>query len=95
MNHFSFAIRLEHWNHSINPPVTNVRQFRDSVSEGYKSTGHVHQLSKNGLVIRSYKFHGLWPSEVSPIELSWESVESSRRILLLLGSMIGGKLTVV
>ncbi len=39
----------------------------------YQSSATVYQLDRTGKKIRAYTFHGLWPSEVSSIELDWET----------------------
>ena len=34
------------------------------------------QYSKTGLPVRQYTFNGMWPIEVSTIDLAWESTDA-------------------
>lgn len=61
---------FEDWSHKINAPEENVGV---NVVEDYKEDGWVEQLAIDDAVIAKYKLVGCWPSEVAPVELSWES----------------------
>jgi len=73
MNDEDFLIRnaLEQWSHAINSAQGNLRTLGSPSPLLYKSTAEVTQFSKIGNPIRTYKFTGLYPSVVSPMELDW------------------------
>jgi hypothetical protein len=73
LNDEDFAIRnaLEDWAQGINGNVGNTRTDPD-----YKQDGTVIQYAKNGNQLREYKFIGLFPSEISTIELDWNTVDT-------------------
>lgn len=70
-----FLIRdaLEEWSNVINSPETNVRGTGTSNINAYKSTGIVQSLSQTGVVLRTYKFIGMFPTVVAAIDLDWEN----------------------
>jgi hypothetical protein len=72
-NDEDFLIRnaLESWSNEINTLQANVRRLTD-----YKSTAVVRQYGKNGNVLRTYNFEGIFPSAVSSIDLSWDQSSS-------------------
>ena len=39
----------------------------------YMSSGDIHQLSRNGEIIKSYKFMGIWPMSVGEIAVAFDS----------------------
>ena len=73
MNDEDFKIRdrMERWSAAINSHQTNLRA--ESALASLKSDGLVTQYSKTGSAIRTYKFAGLWPTVIGPIELDWEN----------------------
>lgn len=77
INDEDFAIRnaLEQWSNSINSFQGNVTTAGGSAPTLYKSNAQVTQYSKTGEVLRVYNFVGLYPSEVSTIELAWDSAD--------------------
>jgi hypothetical protein len=72
INDEDFIIRsaMEEWASQINGLATNVR-----TRSNYKTNAQVLQYVKDGSVIRQYTFHGIYPAEVSPIELDWGSFD--------------------
>lgn len=68
MNDEDFLIRnaMEEWSNKINSFTGNIRTLKD-----YKSRAQVTQLDKSGKNIRTYQFEGLWPSQITPIDLDW------------------------
>ena len=70
---------LEKWMKMISHEYLNIRKSSRSSSalEGtgakYKSTITVTQHSKAGGDLRTYTFHGAWPSNLSAIALDWGS----------------------
>ena len=75
INDEDFAIRnaLEEWNNSINQFAGNLRSFGTSSTSEYQSTARVQQFDQGGAVVREYEFVGIFPSEVSTIDLAWET----------------------
>lgn len=60
---------FEQWMRGINTHVSNLRQ-----DPGYKSTtATVRQFSKDGTPVKNYTFFGMFPSDISPIDVSWEA----------------------
>ena len=78
MNDEDFLIRnaMEEWMQNINSHVGNVRGFGSASDLSYKSQGQITQFSKTGVPIREYTFNGLFPTEVSPIDLDWNTTDT-------------------
>lgn len=78
INDEDFLIRnsLENWMHSINSHSTNITSFGTSSPLSYKSQAQVIQYSKVGAVLREYNFDGIFPVAITPIDMSWEAVDS-------------------
>lgn len=72
INDEDFAIRstLEEWAQNINSTQGNVR-LAGAAPEAYKSQAQVIHYGKEGGVLREYKFVGLFPTIIAPIELDW------------------------
>jgi len=72
INDEDFLIRnaMEEWSNRINRLERNVRDINR-----YKSNATVIQYAKDGTPIREYKFNGIFPSVISPIELDWASTD--------------------
>lgn len=73
INDEDFRIRnaMEQWSNQINALERNVRDLAN-----YKTDGNVTQFAKNGDAIREYKFTGIFPTEVSAIELDWGATDT-------------------
>jgi hypothetical protein len=78
INDEDFLIRnaMETWSNQINSLAGNLRGFGSSSPLLYKATAEVTQFSKTGVPIRTYKFNGIYPSEIAPMDLSWEATDS-------------------
>ena len=72
-NDEDFAQRdaLETWSNRINSLEGNVRTLASSEQALYKSVAEVIQVSQTGKPLRSYKFSGIFPTQISPIQLEW------------------------
>jgi hypothetical protein len=72
MNEENFKVRnaFENWMSRINTTVGNVKTLP---SNRYKSQALVNQYNKQNVLLQQYKFEGMWPSDISPIDVSWES----------------------
>lgn len=81
INDEDFSVRnaMETWANRINSNQGNKREFSTSNPNLYKSQATVTQFSQTGQIIRVYQFNGLWPSEVSPIDLSWDAKDQAQR----------------
>ena len=75
INDEDFTIRnsIESWMNSINSHAGNVRNAAAANSNGYSVDAIVNQYGKTGEIIKSYKFVGLFPIDVAPIDLDWGS----------------------
>jgi len=78
INDEDFLIRnaMEEWSSRISGHTSNLRDFGSAAPLLYKSTAEVTQFSKTGVPIRTYKFNGIFPSAISPIDLSWSDTDS-------------------
>ena len=78
LNRETFNVRaaLEDWSHRINHFEANVRDLAAYNLSQYKTDARVEQLDKTGLVIASYKFVGMYPTEVSAVELAWDTTDT-------------------
>lgn len=74
INDESFNIRnsFETWLNAINSHAGNLRAagFRTG-DGGYQRDGYIKQYAKSGKIIKKYKFIGMFPIDVSPIEMDW------------------------
>ncbi len=72
INDEDFLIRnaMEEWSNAINRLQRNVREINR-----YKSQAQVTQFGKDGSKLRTYEFNGIFPSNISPIELDWSTTD--------------------
>ena len=75
MNTESFDLRnyFEEWVEKINHPETNVGVANPNE---YKEDGYIDQLDHNGNVLATYKLVGAFPTDISPIEMSFETTDT-------------------
>jgi|APGre2960657404_1045060.scaffolds.fasta_scaffold116708_2 hypothetical protein len=74
INDEDFVIRnsMERWIAAINDPVQNIRNPVASIVDGgYGVDASVVQYGKRGERIKTYDFYGMFPIDISPIEVSW------------------------
>ncbi len=78
VNDENFLIRnsLESWMNSIGSHVGNVRSIAAIAPRQYTSDSLVTQYNKDGSVSKQYNFVGLFPVDVSTIDLDWGSNDS-------------------
>jgi hypothetical protein len=55
----------------INSHSLNVRTPLAQTPSSYSVDGEVRQFAKNGDVLKKYKFIGLFPSDITPIDVDW------------------------
>jgi hypothetical protein len=75
INDEDFAIRnaLESWMNAINSNEGNVRNTNALNPSSYSVDATVTQYGKAGNALKSYKFVGMFPVDVAPIDLDWGS----------------------
>ena len=74
INDEDFLIRnaLEQWHAGLNDNTLNIRDpSADVVDGGYGADAIVRQYSKSGDIIKEYNMIGMWPIDISPIEVDW------------------------
>lgn len=75
LNDTSFMLRkgMEKWSELIQNMnfVLGANELND-----YFATAIVRQLDRDGNQLRSYKFEGIWPSVVAPIELNMDNTDT-------------------
>lgn len=75
VNDENFAIRdrLEKWMSGLNSHVENLRDSGFTGPTQYQGDGSITQYGKQGNVLKKYKFIGMFPIDISPIEVDWGS----------------------
>jgi len=64
---------FEQWMSALNSHTGNLRSGNARNSLTYGIDARVDQFAKSGEIIKSYKFIGVWPTDLSPIDLDWSS----------------------
>lgn len=77
INDEDFLVRnaMEQWSNTINSLQGNLRGFGAASPLLYKAQAQVVQYSKTGVPIRTYQFNGIYPSEISAIDLDWNATD--------------------
>ena len=75
INDEDFVIRnaFERWMAGINSHNLNVRNPAALAPLGYSVDGEVTQFGKNGNTLKKYKFIGLFPTDLTAIDVDWGS----------------------
>lgn len=68
---FKLKNAFEKWMSGLNSHVSNLRAESFQNSLDYQQDGYITQFGKNGDIIKEYKFVGMFPIDVSPIEVDW------------------------
>lgn len=63
---------FEKWHNHINTHISN-RMDEGVWPQVYKQSAEVIQYAQTGQILRSYRFSGVWPSEVGDIRLDWDA----------------------
>ena len=75
INDTDFAIRsaFEKWMNSINrlSDATGTNNPAD-----YQEDAYVHQLDRDGSTLRTYRFYDVLPTQISQVDLSYETVDT-------------------
>jgi hypothetical protein len=73
---FTISNAVESWMNMINSHAGNVRAAGAVNPSNYSVDAEVIQYGKNGEELKRYKFVGMFPQDVSPIDLDWGSNDS-------------------
>ena len=75
INDEDFIVRnaFERWMNGINTHRTNLRNAAALTPSGYTQDAEVYQYGKNGTKIKTYKFIGMFPTDITPIDVDWGS----------------------
>ena len=75
INDENFTVRnsMETWMNAINSHSLNTRSTGALSPSSYSVDATVSQYGKDGSVIKTYTFVGMFPLDVAPIELDWGS----------------------
>ena len=75
LNDVDFSIRsaFEKWMNLINKMSDATGEQDPAV---YQPDAFVHQLDRDGSTLRTYKFHDVFPTNISQIDLSYETVDA-------------------
>ena len=75
INDEDFTVRnsIESWMNGINSHAGNVRNNTATAPSGYSVDAEVTQYGKDGSTLKIYKFVGLFPLDLAPIDLDWGS----------------------
>jgi hypothetical protein len=78
MNDEDFAVRhaMETWHNKINSLAGNLNTTGSSQPTNYKVQAYIEQFSKAGQVIRKYQFQGMFPTEISAIDVNWADTDT-------------------
>lgn len=78
INDENFKVRqaMELWQNSMNSARGNTTLFGTASPSAYKSEAEVNQYSKDGSILRTYNFHGIFPVNIAAIDLNWETVDA-------------------
>ena len=75
LNDVDFSIRsaFEKWMNLINKMDDNTGVQDPAI---YQPDAYVHQLDRDGSTLRTYKFHDVFPTQISQIDLSYETTDA-------------------
>jgi hypothetical protein len=75
INDEDFTIRtaFELWLNGMNSHRGNLRNASAGFPEGYTQDATVTHFGKTGNIIRTYKFIGMFPNDVAPIDVDWSA----------------------
>lgn len=87
INDEDFLIRdaIEKWMNAINSHAGNVRNGNAINPSNYSVDAEVIQYGKGGNELKRYKFVGLWPQDVSTIDLAWDANDSIEEFSVTFG----------
>jgi len=66
---------FEEWSDSMVGNVVHDAVAGDTNPLDYMGQGEVHQLTRNGTILKSYNIIGCWPKEIGEIEVSFDNTD--------------------
>jgi hypothetical protein len=69
-NNMRLRNAFEEWANRINDNIDNTSAYR---AMEYYATAYVDQLDRRGLPVKTYMFHGAFPTNISAIDLNYET----------------------
>ncbi|PHS22138.1 MAG: hypothetical protein COA84_13230 [Robiginitomaculum sp.] len=81
LNDEDFLIRnaMEQWMNAINSHEDNLTEFSSASPIQYKTQAQITQFSKTGVNLRTYNFNGLFPTNISNIQMDWGTTDDLER----------------
>ncbi len=78
INDEDFVVRnaFERWMNNINSHSSNIRNPAALLLGSYSVDANVVQFGKKGDEIKKYRFVGVFPTDISPIDVDWGSNDS-------------------
>lgn len=75
INDEDFAVRkgFEKWMNALNQHRLNRRNSSFGSATSYTTDAFVRQYGKTGNKIKEYKFIGMFPNDITPIDLDWSA----------------------
>ena len=75
INDTDFTIRsaFEQWSQLVNSMENGTGR---TDPETYQKNATVYQLNRDGGVLRAYRFYDIWPTNISTIDLNYETVDT-------------------
>jgi hypothetical protein len=75
LNDTDFAIRsaMENWMNTMNR-MENATGTQDPAE--YQSDAYVYQIDRDGSTLRTYRFHDVFPTNISTIELNYDTTDT-------------------
>jgi len=75
INDEDFIVRnaFERWMNGLNTHRTNLRNATALAPSSYTQDAEVYQYGKIGNRIKTYKFIGMFPNDITPIDVDWGS----------------------
>jgi len=75
INDEDFVVRnaFERWMNGMNSHNLNIRNPAAASPAGYTTDATVTQYGKSGNTLKQYKFIGVFPTDLSPIDVDWGS----------------------
>jgi hypothetical protein len=67
---FNVRTGMEQWMTTINSHIANIGTPSPLLQ---KSVGTIKQFSKDGSTLKTYQFIGIFPADISPIDVAWDS----------------------
>lgn len=77
LNDEDFLVRnaLEAWMGRMNGHETNLNKYGNADPALYKADAVINQFGKVGNIIKSYRFIGIWPSNIGDITMSYDATD--------------------